>query len=282
MDSLGEARIFTTLDANCGYWQIPVHEDDQHKTAFVTHVGLFEYKRMPFGLTNAPATFQRAIDRALQRFKWKSCIVYLDDVVVFSSSIKDHILHVDEILSVLREVGVSLKFKKCEFFTDCIKYLGHIIRPGRLEIDSASTLALKKAKPPINVTQLRSFLGSTNVYRRFIEGYAKVAAPLVKLLKDLPEGCDKKGSEHPVVLDEEAQVAFRNLVDKICSPPVLALPVAGRRFLLDTDASAEQIGCALFQEDEEAVRKPVGYWSRQLISAEQNYSATERECLALV
>lgn len=281
IDSFGDANIFTTLDANCGFWQVPVAKEDIPKTAFVTHNGLFEFRRMPFGLTNAPATFQRALDIALAAFKWKTCIVYIDDVVIFSKTIGEHLEHVDTILTALAKAGISLKFAKCDFFSKQIKYLGHIIKPGRLEVDKAHTKSLRESKPPRTVTQLRSFLGGANVYRRFIKNYAMIAAPLHKLLKGLPENCGK-GSRHPVEFGEDELAAFHTLLKCITSPPVLALPVADRRLSIDTDASAEQIGCALFQEDEGGERMPLGYWSRQLLPAEANYSATERECLALV
>ena len=109
IDSLGEATVFTTLDCNSGYWQIPVAPSDREKTAFVCHAGLYQYRRMPFGLTNAPATFQRTLDIVLSSFKWRSCLVYLDDVILFSKDVKTHIRHVDEVLGALQSAGVTLK-----------------------------------------------------------------------------------------------------------------------------------------------------------------------------
>ena len=138
---------------------------------------------MPFGLTNAPASFQRALDFILTQFKWKSCLVYLDDVIIYSKTIEEHIRHVDEILSSLAQAGVTLKMKKCKFFTTTVEYLGHIIKPGKLEVDQANTASLREAKPSTNKTELRSFLGFCNVYRRFVEIFTKVTAPLNNLLK---------------------------------------------------------------------------------------------------
>lgn len=132
VDSLGNAEVLTTLDSNSGFWQIAVDKEDVSKTAFTTHEGLFEFVRMPFGLCNAPVTFLRALDISLASFKWKCCIVYIDDVVIFSKSIEEHIDHVDDVLTTLSQAGISLKLKKCEFFHTCIKYLGHVIRPVRL------------------------------------------------------------------------------------------------------------------------------------------------------
>ena len=113
LDSLGHAQWFTTLDANSGYWQIPIHPDDRHKTAFVSHHGSYEFTRMPFGLCNAPATFQRTTDVLLSKFKWKNCLVYLDDVIIYSTTLDKHINDVGEILAKLKSSGLSLTLKKC-------------------------------------------------------------------------------------------------------------------------------------------------------------------------
>ncbi len=274
IDTLGEAKVFTTLDAYSGYWQVNVKKDDRPKTAFVCHAGAYQCVRMPFGLTNAPATFQRALDLVLSKFKWQTCLVYLDDVIIFSKDVESHVKHVDEILSCLKQAGVTLKVKKCKFFTTEVEYLGHIIKPGRLEVDGANTKSLKEALPPTSKTELRSFLGLCNVYRRFIKDFTKTAHPLNQLLK--------KNSPDKFQLDEEQVESFRQLVDAVCSPPVLALPVSGLPYSVDCDASAYQIGCALFQTHPNGERKPIGYWSRSLIPAEKNYSASERECLAVL
>ena len=117
VDRLGEAQYFTALDCNSGYWQIPVDPRDQPKTAFTCHEVVFEFNRMPFGLCNAPATFQRTVDILLSRYTWKSCLVYLDDIIVFSNTVEEHVTHVEEVLQVLRDSGFSLKLKKCSFFT---------------------------------------------------------------------------------------------------------------------------------------------------------------------
>lgn len=133
---------FTTLEENCGYWQTPVANVDRNKAAFVTHSGFFEYLRMPFGLTNAPATFQRIVDIVLGQYKWQTCLVYIDDVIIFSKDVETHIEHVDEILTALGKAGISLKLKKCDFFGTCIKYLGQMVRPDRLEIMEARIKSL--------------------------------------------------------------------------------------------------------------------------------------------
>ena len=126
-------------------------------------------------VTNAPSTFQKALDILLGSFKWKSCLVYLDDVIIFSQNTKDHLRDVDEVLTALREAGVSLKLAKCNFFTDTVRYFGHVIKPGTMEVEEASKRALKGLRPPRTGSELKSFLGLCNVYRRFIRDYTLIS-----------------------------------------------------------------------------------------------------------
>lgn len=159
LDSLGTAKVFSTLDANSGYWQMAVAEDSIDKTAFVSHSGFYEWTRMPFGLTNAPATFQRALDLILAGYKWHTCLVYLDDIIIFSNSVSDHIEHLNDVLTALGQAGISLKLPKCSFFTDTVKYLGHRIRPGTLEIEMALSKSLRQLRPPPHTHRTTIVLG---------------------------------------------------------------------------------------------------------------------------
>ncbi len=275
IDSLGEAKIFTTLDCNSGYWQIPIKESDRHKTAFVSHMGSYHFKRMPFGLTNAPATFQRAIDILLSGVNWQFCLVYLDDVIVYSNTEEDHIRHVDEVLTVLGKAGLSLKFAKSHFFRRSVNYLGHRITPGQLKVDLKRRDALEGFQFPRTQTQVRSFLGMCNVFRRFVKDFAKIAGPLNELLK--------KGMPVDLEPPTDQQIeAFHELKRRLLEPPILRLPVYDRPYTVDVDASKDQLGCVLLQEQADGELMPVGYWRRTLLPAELNYSTTERECLAVV
>ncbi len=138
---------------------------------------------MPFGLTNAPVTFQRAVDILLSGVNWQFCLVYLDDIIVYSKSEEDHIRHVDEVLSILRKAGLSLKFKKSNFFCRSVDYLGHRITPGRLEVALKRKDTLEGFQFPTTQTQVRSFLGMCNVYRRFVKDFAKIPGPLTTCLR---------------------------------------------------------------------------------------------------
>eukprot|EP00171_Calliarthron_tuberculosum_P013936 IDg13936t1 len=265
------------LDANWGYWQTPMAPSAIPYTAFTCHKGLFEFVRMPFGLMNAPATFQRALDIILAGYKWQTCLVYLDDVIVFSKTYEEHLTHLDQVLTALKGAGVTLQLRKCEFFTDRIKYLGHIIRPGTLEVEEAATRCLRDVRQPTTPGELRSFLGLCNVYRRFVRSYTDIAAPLYELLK----GPGLLPKELPP-FSEKQERAYRALIKAVTEPPVLALPKPGLHYSIDTDACNHQVGCALFQTYENNVRKPLGFWSRTLNKAEKNYSPSEREGLAIV
>ena len=278
IDSLGEAMIFTTLDANAGYWQIAVAPEDRDKTTFTCHSGTYRYTRMPFGLRNAPATFQRALDIILSGVRWQTCLIYLDDVIVFSKTAQQHVKDVDLVLTLLRQAGVTLKLKKCFWFQDRVDYLGHVITPGRLSVAKENTGAFRTMLFPRSLTELRSFLGAANVYRRFIKGFSKIARPLTEMLR---KNADPDWGSPPA----EAVAAFEELKERLVSPPILGLPKRGCPYMIDTDASAYQLGAALLQQqdpDRPTDWTPIGYWSRTLNSAEQNYSATERECLAVV
>ena len=275
IDSLGEATIFSTLDCNSGYWQIEIDDRDKDKTTFTSHSGLFRFLRMPFGLRNAPATFQRAVDIILSKVKWQFALVYLDDVIIYSKTVSDHFNHVRVVLSMLQKAGVSLKLAKCKFFDASVDYLGHVVRPGQLEVASRTVDAVRQFKTPADQGELRSFLGMCNVYRRFVPNFARVAAPLnQKLKKGEPFQFDS--------LNDEEYKAFADLKVRLISPPVLALPRHGLRYTLDTDACAHQVGCALLQDQPNGDKLPIGYWSRTLTTAERNYSTTEKECLAIV
>lgn len=180
--------------------------------------------------------------------------MYLDDVIIYSKKMGDHIRHVDGVLSTLRNAGVPLKLKKCSFFTISVKYLGHIIRPGTLEIDGKSTASLRKARAPETQSEIRALLGMCIVYRRFIRNFGHVSKPLNALLR----------SGKPAKIEtwgEPEEKAFRILIDTICSPPVLTLPKVGFPYTVDTYASDYQVGCALFQTHEDGERKPIGFWS---------------------
>ena len=283
IDSLSHAKVFSMLDALWGYWQIPIAEKDRDKTTFTSHVGTYRYTRMPFGLRNAPSTFQRALDVILSGVRWKICLVYLDDVIIFSRDEKEHLDHLDTVLTLLEDAGIKLKSKKCFFMKKEVEYLGHCIRPGTLGVcrDAKAIRAIRDAVFPQTYTTMKSFLGCCNVYRRFVRGFATISSPLSDMLKK----DSQTDWDQPIVPTEQQQEAFETLKSKLIEPPILALPKPGRPYMVDCDASKYGIGAVLLQQQDES--KPtewatVGYFSKTLSKEQRNYSATERECYAVV
>jgi len=230
---------------------------------------------MPFGLTNAPATFQRALDIILSGVKWQSCLIYLDDVIVYSKMEEEHIGHVDHVLRLLREAGGTLRLPKCRFFRTTVEYLGHEIKTGRLGVMNAHTRALREEHFPTTRTHLRSFVGMCNVFRRFVPNFSRMAAPLTDLM----------GSTAPVLVPPATplqQQAFDRLKEALTTPPVLALPRCGRKYVLDVDACGTHLGAALLHEQDDGKLQPVAYISRRLATNELPYGVTEKEFLAVV
>eukprot|EP00170_Pyropia_yezoensis_P000120 contig_1017_g121 len=202
---LGDATLFLTLDCNAGYGQIPLADEDKGKTTFTCHKGQFRCKRLPFCLTNAPATFRRAIDIILSARRWRTCLVYLDDLIVFFKTPAKHLEHLREVLALLCKAGVTLKAEKCHLFENEVEYLGHVLSPGELRVNEKNIKALRQARQPKTQTKLKtkleSFLGMCNVSRRFVRDYAFIARSLTKLTgKKLPAQLS--------VLDEKQTTAF--------------------------------------------------------------------------
>jgi len=190
---------------------------------------------MPFGLTNAPATFQRALDIILSGVKWQSCMVYLDDVIVYSKTPEAHVQRLDEVLGLLRAAGVTLKLLKCRFFRTTVENLVHEITLGRFGVLQAHSKALREAAFPTTRTQVRSFIGMCHVFRRFVSNFAWIATPLTDLM----------GSTAPVTVPPWTAVqlfAFEELKRRLTEPPMLILPRAGHKYMLDVDACGTQVG----------------------------------------
>ena len=270
LDQLGKSKYYTTLDLASGYWQIRVHADSQEKTAFVTHQGLFEFQVMPFGVMNAPAVFQRLMQRVLSGLQFAS--VYLDDVIVYSETLEEHVNHLKAIFERLRKANLKLKPEKCKFVCDEVEYLGHIITSAGLKPNERNLIAVREFPVPTNLKHLRQFLGLTSHYRRFIHNYAKIAHPLYALTR--------KGAQYQWTA--QCEVAFETLKDKLLTPPVLAYPDFTKDFVIETDASKQGLGAILSQRQEDNKLHPVAYASRSVSVAEANYAITNLETLAVV
>ena len=181
LDSVGSAKYFTTLDLKSGYWQIPIHPDDREKTAFVTESGLYEFNRMPFGLRTAPATFQRAMALVLAGLTYSICLCYLDDIIIFSHTITEHCVRLKSVLSRFHQYNLRLNLPKCTIAAREVNYLGHAICEKGIRPIPSKIEAINKIPSPQNVKDVRSFLGLSGYYRRFIKDYATISAPLNEL-----------------------------------------------------------------------------------------------------
>lgn len=267
-DKLGRAQYFSVFDLAKGYYQIPVKEQDRHKTAFITPQGLYEFVRMPFGLKNAPRTFQRLINHVLRKYINIICIVYLDDILVFSTSWEEHLAAIRKIFKVLRKYGLKLQIDKCNFVQRETNFLGHVITKEGLKPNPEKIRIIQNLPLPKTEKQVKSFLGITGYYRKFIKDYAKIAQPMTKYLT-------KNTKINPN--DPNFIESFEKLKTIISTHPVLKFPEFGKPFQLTTDASNYAIGAVLSQNGH-----PVCYASRTLSRHEQNYSATDKEFLAIM
>ena len=271
IDYLAGAKYFCTLDLAAGYWQVPLDDEAKLKSAFVVPGGLFEFQVMPFGLCNAPSTFQRLMETVLAGLQWKIALIYLDDVIVFGSSVEEVVDRLQVIFTRLREAKLKLKPQKCHLFQREVLYLGHIVSERGVSTDPAKVEVVATWPTPTNVTEVRSFLGLASYYRRFIYKFSDVARPLTALTK----------KENPFIWTDKCETAFQTLKEKLTTAPILAYPRMGVGFILDTDASQFAIGAVLAQKNE-GKEEVTAYGSKTLSPAEQNYCVTRRELLAVV
>ena len=272
LDQLGGAAIYSRLDLASGYYQMRMHPEDIHKTAFTCRYGLFEWTVMPMGLTNAPSAFMRHMHRVFGRCLDRFLVVYLDDLLLFSRSVEEHVTHLREVLSRLREHSLYAKPSKCEFGKSEIAFLGHRVSQAGISMDPTKVQAVVDWPQPQDVSQLRSFMGLANYFRRFVDGFAQVAAPLTDLLNT------KSLGEH---WGEAQDGAFARLKQALVSAPVLRVADPNRPFVLQTDASDFAVGGVLLQEFSGQLH-PIAFHSRKLTSAERNYTVSEREMLGVV
>ena len=274
LDTLGGAQYFTTLDLASGYWQLPLKEEDMHKTAFTTpgtSNSLWEFTVMPFGLCGAPASFQRLMEILLAGLTWEACLVYLDDIIVFSRTFEEHLGRLDSVLSRIRNGGLKLKVKKCTFCAPQVKYLGHVVSKDGLRPDESKVSAVSNFPIPQDLTQLRSFLGLIGYYRRFIQDFSMHAEPLFRLSK----------KNVPFIWGHDQEKAFSYMKKALTSAPILQFPDFNLPFYVQSDASDKGFGAVLGQirNGNEVV---VAYASKAISSSQINWSTIEKEAFAIV
>lgn len=266
-DQLRGASVLSKIDLRSGYHQLRVKEADIQKTTFRTRYGHYKFLVMPFGLTNAPAAFMDLMNRVFQPCLDQFVVVFIDDILVYSETEAKHDEHLRIVLRVLREKELFAKFSKCEFRLREVTFLGHVVSAEEIKVDPRKIEAILEWKPPRTVSKIRSFLGLAGSYRRFVEGFSMMAAPLTKLIR--------KGV--PFVWTEKQQEAFEKLKKVLTEVPVLIQPESEKDFTVYSDASHVGLGCVLMQEG-----KVVAYASRQLKPHEGNYLTHDLESAAVI
>ncbi|GBG84623.1 hypothetical protein CBR_g38905 [Chara braunii] len=264
LDRVQGYRYFSKIDLKSGYHQIAIRPEDQHKTAFETKYGLYEFVVMPFGLCNAPGTFQHAMNRIFHDYLDKFVIVYLDDILIFSKTVEEHVAHLDKVLSLLRQHKFKINDEKCEFGCTGVFYLGHEISAEGLKPDDAKVASIRDWPRPQSGTEMRSFLGMTDYYRTFVKNYSIVAAPLTDLTR----------LDTPWEWTDECEAAFKHLKHVLMHYEALELPDPDKSFIVTTDASqygisavleAKKLAKSTYEKELYAVYKALTHWRHYLL-----------------
>lgn len=271
LDKLGRSIYFTTLDLAAGFHQIEMHPNSIEKTAFNVNNGHYEFLRMPFGLRNSPSTFQRCMDNVLRGLQGNNCLVYMDDIIIYSSSLKEHIESLTKVFSRLKEHNLKVQLDKSEFLCKSVKFLGHLVTENGIKPNPDKIRVIEKFPIPKTQKDIKSFLGLIGYYRKFVPNFAKITKPLTNCLK----------KNNKVIHDENFLKAFNTCKTILMNDPLLQHPDFTQDFNVTTDASNYAIG-AILSQGVIGKDKPIAYASRTLNNAECNYSTIEKELLAIV
>ncbi len=273
LEQLRRARYFTKLDLRCAYNLICIREGDEWKTAFSTTTGHYEYLVMPFGLSNSPSVFQAFINDVFRDMLNQWVIVYIDDILIYSETYEEHVIHVRTVLKRLLQHQLYAKAEKCEFHQETISFLGYIISSGGVAMDEQKVQAVVNWPQPTTLKELQRFLGFANFYRRFIRNFSTVAGPMTSMVK--------KGT-HRLSWSSAAIASFRSLKERFTTAPILHHPDPDLEFTLEVDASSTGIGAVLSQRQGDPPKLyPCAFFSRKLNPTEQNYDVGNRELLAM-
>ena len=267
-DKLGGCSFFSSLDLQSGYYQIRIPESDVHKTAFNSPLGHFQWRVLTFGLTNAPATFQAEMNHIFAKQLNKFVLVYLDDILIYSKTLKEHIAHMREVLLVLRNNKLYAKLSKCEFCLPEVTFLGHMVGKDGIKVDPKKIKSVRDYPVPKTVTEVRAFLGLCNYFRKYVKGYSHIAHPLTDLTN---KDATLKS------WNDTHNKSFEHLKKALCEAPVLKIADFNKPFTIVSDASIIGTGAVLLQEGQ-----PIAYCSKKLSKAERNYFTTEQELLGVI
>ena len=265
LDQLYGASIFSKIDLRSGYHQIRMREGDEWKTAFKTRDGLYELMVMPFGLSNAPSTFMRFMNHILKPCIGNFVVVYFDDILIYSKNSMEHLEHLRQLFSILREQRLFVNLKKCDFYVDRIIFLGYVVTKDGIEMDRSKIEAITNWPTPSSIHDVRSFHGLVSFYRRFIRGFNSIMAPITECLKG-----DK------FKWTSVAEESFKLIKKKVTEAPCLVLPDFNKVFEVESDASQVGIGVVLSQEG-----RPIAFFSEKLNEAKRKYSTYDKEFYAI-
>ena len=276
LESLRGSKFFSTFDLLSGYWQCALSPEAKEKVAFCTKSGVYTWKVLGMGLCGAPATFERLMEKVMQGLNWRSLLVYLDDIIVFSTNENSHIDRLKSMLERLLEANLKIKPSKTHLMQSEVEFLGHIVNEQGIHTDPAKVKAVQEVPSPTSIGELRSFLGFTGYYRKFIAEYAEVAAPLYNLLKK------KTANKGKLNWTSQCQQSFQSLKQKLIHFTTLSYPDWTKQFILDSDCSGQAIGAVLAQKDDDNTERPIAFYSKKLSDSQRKYSVTKQEMLALV
>lgn len=266
LDQIGKATIFTKLDLKSGYHQIRIRPGDEWKTAFKTRERLFEWLVMPFGLSNAPSTFMRVMNQALRPFIGRFVVVYFDDILIFSTSLEEHLTHLRDVLAALRREQLFIAEHKCEFGATEVLFLGYVVSASGLRVDPQKVAAVSSWPTPTTISEVCSFHGLASFYRRFVHNFSAIMAPITDCMKHATFSWTPGAS-----------AAFELIKLKLTTAPILVLPNFELPFELHCDASKLGIGAVLSQQG-----RPVAYYSEKMAGARVRYSTYDIEFYAIV
>ena len=271
LNALAGSSWFSVLDLRAGYHNIPIAKEDRDKTAFVTRSGCYRFTVMPFGLTCAPSVFQRLMDFELCGLSYITCLVYLDDIIIFGRTFEEQLIRLSEVFDRIKTANLKLKPSKCSLFQRQVSFIGHVISEAGIAMQTEKIQAVRDWHVCRNLTELRAFMGTCGYYRRFVKDFSSIAAPLYGLMK--------KGVRFE--WNTECQQAFAELKKRLTTEPVLALPTDNGMYILDTDASDFGLGAVLPQQ-QNGEERVIAYTSRTMNRSELKYETTRKELLAVV
>ena len=269
--NLHGSKYYSVLDCYSGFWQINIKEEHKERTGCAVPSGHYEFNKLPFGLSNSPSSFQRLMDVVLKDLVGMECWVFIDDVIIFSRSVQEHTQRLENVLQSFDKANLQLHPGKCVFAQPQVNYLWFVLSEKGVSASPDKIKAVRNYPTLKNVKVFRLYLGLASFYRRLIQDFATVAKPLTEQTK----------KDKPFIWTQSQQKTFESITDKLCTAPVLAYPNFYLPFILTTDASKVAVA-AILSQLQNGVERPIANASRQMNRAEQSYSASEIEMLALV